>query len=60
LNEREIQKIPSDYPNPTNFLGVLGISGLTAYFGLKSIGNPKSTDTIVVSAAAGAVGEIAI
>jgi len=37
-------------------LGVLGINGLTAYFGLLDIGQPKSGETVVVSTAAGAVG----
>jgi NADPH-dependent curcumin reductase CurA len=40
-------------------LGVLGNSGLTAYFGLLDIGQPKPGETVVVSAAAGAVGSIA-
>ena len=37
-------------------LGVLGMPGLTAYVGLLDIGQPKSGETVVVSAAAGAVG----
>lgn len=37
-------------------LGVLGMPGLTAYFGLLEIGNPKEGETVVVSGAAGAVG----
>jgi len=41
-------------------LGVLGISGLTAYFGLKKIGKLKKGETVVVSGAAGGVGEIAV
>lgn len=41
------------------FLGPLGMTGLTAYFGLKHIGKPKAGETVVVSAAAGAVGSIA-
>ncbi|MFT6834250.1 MAG: NADPH-dependent curcumin reductase CurA [Francisellaceae bacterium] len=36
-----------------------GLTGLTAYFGLQKIGNLKKSDTVVVSAAAGAVGSIA-
>ncbi|MBA2383289.1 MAG: NADP-dependent oxidoreductase [Actinobacteria bacterium] len=39
-------------------LHVLGITGLTAYFGLFDVGLPKPGDTVVVSAAAGAVGQI--
>jgi NADPH-dependent curcumin reductase CurA len=37
-------------------LGVLGLNGLTAYFGLLDIGQPRSGETVVVSTAAGAVG----
>lgn len=37
-------------------LGVLGLNGVTAYFGLTDIGEPRAGDTVVVSTAAGAVG----
>ncbi len=40
-------------------LGALGITGMTAYFGLLDIGRPQPGDTVVVSGAAGAVGSIA-
>src|SRR5262245_23977510 len=40
-------------------LGVLGITGLTAYFGLLDIGKPQAGETVVVSGAAGATGSIA-
>ncbi|MGO4881693.1 MAG: NADP-dependent oxidoreductase [Bryobacteraceae bacterium] len=40
------------------FLGALGMPGLTAYFGLLDIGQPKEGETLVVSAAAGAVGAV--
>ncbi|RUS49217.1 NADP-dependent oxidoreductase [Cohnella sp. AR92] len=39
-------------------LGVIGMTGLTAYFGLMDIGKPKAGETVVVSGAAGAVGSI--
>ena len=39
--------------------GIYGITGLTAYFGLKDIGAVKAGDTVVISAAAGAVGSSA-
>jgi len=39
-------------------LGILGMPGMTAYFGLFNIGQPKPGETVVVSAAAGAVGAI--
>jgi NADPH-dependent curcumin reductase CurA len=42
--------------SPSVALGVLGIPGLTAYFGLLDIAQPKVAETVVVSGAAGAVG----
>jgi NADPH-dependent curcumin reductase CurA len=42
-----------------HYLGALGITGLTAYFGLLEVGKPRSGDTVVVSAAAGATGSVA-
>ena len=46
---------PADGPLSTT-LGVLGLSGLTAYFGLLDIGGPQPGETVVVSTAAGSVG----
>jgi NADPH-dependent curcumin reductase CurA len=43
----------------TSALGVLGLTGLTAYFGIQEIGKPREGETFVVSAAGGAVGSIA-
>ena len=40
-------------------LGILGMPGLTAYVGLKTIGQPKAGETVVISAASGAVGAVA-
>jgi NADPH-dependent curcumin reductase len=40
------------------YLGILGMPGMTAYFGLKEIGQPKPGETVVVSAASGAVGSV--
>ncbi|HEY6805522.1 MAG TPA: NADP-dependent oxidoreductase [Pyrinomonadaceae bacterium] len=42
--------------SPSTALGVLGMPGLTAYFGLLEIGKPKEGETVFVSGAAGAVG----
>ncbi len=42
----------------SHYLGVLGPTGLTAYFGLLEVGRPQAGDTVLVSAAAGAVGSI--
>jgi NADPH-dependent curcumin reductase len=41
------------------YVGALGITGLTAYFGLLDVGQPKAGDTVVVSGAAGATGSVA-
>jgi NADPH-dependent curcumin reductase CurA len=43
----------------THHMSVLGITGLTAYFGLINVGEPKPRETVVVSAAAGATGNVA-
>ena len=40
------------------YLGVLGMPGMTAWFGLREIGRPKPGDTVCVSAASGAVGSV--
>jgi NADPH-dependent curcumin reductase CurA len=53
---------PIDIPSNgsvTDVLGVLGMTGLTAYFGMLSIGNVQPGDFVVVSGAAGATGSIA-
>ncbi len=42
----------------TKYLSVLGMPGMTAYFGLLDIGRPAPGETVVVSAAAGAVGQV--
>ncbi|KAL2141094.1 hypothetical protein VTI28DRAFT_2892 [Corynascus sepedonium] len=43
----------------TDLLGVFGLTGMTAYFGMLKIGEPKPGETVVVSAAAGATGSVA-
>jgi NADPH-dependent curcumin reductase CurA len=48
---------PAAAPLPV-YLNVLGMPGLTAYFGLLDIGEPKAGETVVVSGAAGAVGMV--
>jgi len=53
-----LAKLPKVEPL-THLLSVYGVTGLTAYFGLLRIGDPKPGETVVVSAAAGAVGSIA-
>jgi NADPH-dependent curcumin reductase CurA len=49
---------PNLVPLPT-YLGALGMTGMTAYFGLLDVGEPKEGDVVVVSGAAGAVGSVA-
>jgi NADPH-dependent curcumin reductase CurA len=44
---------------PSSFLGVLGMTGLTAWVGMTQIGKPQPGETVVVSAACGAVGSVA-
>ncbi len=53
-----VSKLPPGMPL-TWPLGVLGITGLTAYFGLLDLGKPKAGETVVVSGAAGATGSVA-
>jgi hypothetical protein len=48
---------PAIAPLPV-YLGALGMTGMTAYFGLLDVGQPKAGDTVVVSAAAGATGMV--
>jgi NADPH-dependent curcumin reductase CurA len=45
--------------SPSAYLGVFGMTGLTAWIGMKEIGRPQPEETVVVSAAAGAVGSVA-
>jgi len=57
--KRAFQKVPSiPFLSDVNFLNLLGINGLTAYFGLLEVGKPQAGETLVVSAAAGATGSI--
>jgi NADPH-dependent curcumin reductase CurA len=57
LPGKRLVKVPKIEPM-TRLLSVYGIAGLTAYFGLLNIANPKAGETVVVSAAAGSVGSI--
>jgi len=59
LNESDVKKLQI-FPgmDPLDYLGALGGTGLTAYFGLLDIGKVKAGDVCVVSGAAGAVGSI--
>jgi NADPH:quinone reductase len=56
-NNHTVRKLTKDIPLPAA-LGVLGMTGRTAYFGLLHKGNPKEGETVVISGAAGAVGSV--
>lgn len=54
-----VKKIDPKLAPPSYYLGILGMPGLTAYFGITEIGKPRKGETFVVSGAAGAVGIVA-
>ncbi len=55
-----LQRVPAiEGVSPSLYLGALGMTGLTAWVGMKEIGKPKEGETVIVSAAAGAVGSVA-
>jgi len=53
-----VRKIDPSLAPISTALGILGMPGLTAYFGLLDIGKPREGETVVVSGAAGAVGSL--
>jgi len=53
LRKLDVQRVPASC-----YLGILGMPGITAWFGLTEIGQPKAGETVVVSAASGAVGSV--
>ncbi len=55
---KQLRKIDDHIAPASYYLGILGMTGLTAYFGLLHIGKPKAGETVVVSGAAGAVGMV--
>ena len=55
---KDLTKVDPHLAPLPRYLGALGMPGLTAYFGLLDIGQPKEGETVVVSAAAGAVGAV--
>ena len=57
-NGEGLQKIDKDKAPLSAYLGILGMTGLTAFLGLHEIGKPKKGETLVVSGAAGAVGSV--
>lgn len=56
VDAKLVRKIDESVAPLSAYLSVLGLTGLTAYFGLLDIGQPKAGETIVVSGAAGSVG----
>ncbi|MFA5418380.1 MAG: NADP-dependent oxidoreductase [Bacteroidales bacterium] len=58
-NGEGLMKIDPDQAPLSAYLGILGLTGLTAYLALTQIGKPEAGETLVVSAAAGAVGSVA-
>ncbi|MFS0827956.1 NADP-dependent oxidoreductase [Pseudomonas phoenicis] len=54
-----LQKIDPNLAPLPRYLSALGMTGMTAYFALLEVGQPKAGDTVVISGAAGAVGSIA-
>jgi NADPH-dependent curcumin reductase CurA len=57
LPKSGLHRIDPRLGSPTQWLNVLGMPGMTAYFGLLDVGQPKTGETVVVSGAAGAVGQ---
>ncbi len=54
---RRVVKLPHDYRPLSHFISILGIAGLTAWHGLMTVGRPEAGETVLVSAAAGSVGQ---
>lgn len=59
VSGRGLRRIPPDTPSLSAWAGILSIPGLTAYFGLRDIGQAKAGETVLVSSAAGPVGATA-
>ena len=57
---RTASKLPDLGVAPEQFLGVLGVTGMTAYFGLLDVAAARQGDIVFISAAAGAVGSAAV
>jgi NADPH-dependent curcumin reductase CurA len=57
-NGKSLNKLNAKVSELSPYLGILGMTGLTAYLGLTEIGIPKAGETLVVSGAAGAVGSV--
>jgi NADPH-dependent curcumin reductase CurA len=60
IDVKSVLKLPEVGVDPQLFLGILGVTGSTAYFGLLDAASAKEGDTVFVSAAAGAVGSVVV
>ncbi|MFC7043332.1 NADP-dependent oxidoreductase [Halonotius sp. GCM10025705] len=58
LDAADVAPVDPSVAPPEAYLGILGMPGRTAYFGLLEVGDPAPGDTVVVSGAAGAVGSV--
>lgn len=58
VDAARVRRLDPDAAPPSTALGVLGMPGLTAYVGLLDLAEPREGETVVVSAAAGAVGSV--
>ena len=54
----EVEKLDASLGSPEDWLGLIGMTGLTAYFGLREVGAVRPGETVLVSGAAGAVGQV--
>ncbi len=57
IRRADLQKIDLRLGSATQWMNVLGMPGMTGYFGLMDVGQPKAGEVVVVSGAAGAVGQ---
>ncbi|MBY0337985.1 MAG: NADP-dependent oxidoreductase [Acetobacteraceae bacterium] len=58
MDAARLRKVDTSLVPLSTYLGLLGMPGLTAWVGLEDIGQPKAGETVVVSAASGAVGQV--
>lgn len=58
IAEKDLIKVDTRLAPTTTYLATLGMPGMTAYFGFLDTGQPKPGDTVLVSAASGAVGSV--
>jgi NADPH-dependent curcumin reductase CurA len=52
VNANLVHRISSDIETANNYLGILGMPGLTAYFGMLKIGKPKPEEVVIMSGTA--------